>query len=49
MDRYSKFVLTIIAGALVVICLQQAFSPATAQMSPCGHNSYTPCYVEIVR
>ncbi len=49
MDAYSKVVLTIIAGALVVMCLQQSLSPATAQMGPCGHSRYSPCYVEIVR
>jgi hypothetical protein len=49
MDRYSKIVLTIIAGALVIICLQQALTPATAQMGACGQNRYSPCYVEVVR
>jgi hypothetical protein len=49
MDLYSKTVLTVIAAALVTLCLQQALSPAIAQGSSCGHSRYSPCYVELVR
>jgi hypothetical protein len=49
MDPYSKSVLTVIAAALVTLCLQQAFAPAIAQGANCGHSRYSPCYVELVR
>lgn len=49
MDRYSKFVLSVIAAALVVIAAQPLFAPAVAQMGTCGLSRYSPCYVELVR
>lgn len=41
-DKYSRFVLTIIAVALSTIAIQQAFRPAAADNS-CGSNK--PCMV----
>ena len=49
MDAYSKCVLTVIAAALVVLCVQQAMGPASAQMGSCGVSRYSPCFVEVVR
>lgn len=46
MDRYTKVVLTVIAGALVAIAAR-GFSPtaAEAQSDACGGSSLRPCYV----
>ncbi len=43
-DRYTKVVLTVIAGALVAHVLQRAFEPAIAQGGSCGIE--VPCKVE---
>lgn len=45
LDRYSKFVLSIIACALVAIAIQQAIPRASALSSECGSPS-NPCYIE---
>jgi hypothetical protein len=44
LDRYTKFILTVIAAALVAIAVQNATRPARAQLAQCG-NVQTPCYV----
>ena len=45
LDRYTKAVLTVIAAALVVLVLQNAFPGARAQSgSTCG-GARNPCYV----
>jgi hypothetical protein len=45
-DLYTKTVLTLIAGALVVIAWQGAVRPANAQFATgCGLSQITPCYV----
>ena len=44
-DRYTKAVLTVIAGALVLLAVQNFSSPATAQMSGCGLERLNPCYI----
>ena len=46
-DRYTKFVLSIIALSLTVIALRPFFSsaPAAAEMSGCGLDAHHPCYV----
>lgn len=45
-DRYTKLVLTVIAGALVALVVQNAIAPAQAQLGSgaCG-SSHIPCYV----
>ena len=45
-DRYTKFVLTVIAVALVVLCIRPLASPDAANALPvsCGTND-TPCVV----
>lgn len=43
-DRYTKAVLTVIAAALTVLCVQNWTSEATAQGSDCGGIS-RPCAV----
>lgn len=44
-DRYSKLVLTVIAGSLAIIAFNGLSPSATAQLgSACGSISY-PCYV----
>jgi hypothetical protein len=48
MNTYSKIVLTIIAGALVTLCIQNAVAVSKAS-SECGYASFVPCYVEILR
>jgi|HubBroStandDraft_6_1064221.scaffolds.fasta_scaffold1051840_1 hypothetical protein len=48
-DRYTKFILTLIAVALIVIAARPSYGPATAnaQMGQgCGSNSQHPCFVE---
>jgi len=44
-DRYTKLILTVIAGALVGLLVQNAFRPATAQNESCGKTADTACYV----
>jgi hypothetical protein len=46
-DRYTKFILTIIAIGLTAIALRPLFSPspAGAQMSGCGLDPQSPCYI----
>lgn len=44
-DRYTKVILTIIAGALSAIALQSAFGPARAQLGDaCTRRN--PCFVD---
>ena len=48
LDRYSKVVLTIIAGALSVIAWN-ALTPDRARAdADCGASATNPCYVAIV-
>ena len=44
-DRYSKIVLTVIAGALVTIAIQNFMQRAYAQME-CGAAPNMACYVQ---
>jgi hypothetical protein len=47
-DRYTKFILTVIAISLSVIALRPFFAPVSAgaaDMDRCGHDPATPCYV----
>ena len=46
-DRYTKFVLTIIAISLTVISLRPLLSPspAGAQTKGCGLDPQSPCYI----
>jgi hypothetical protein len=43
-DRYTKLVLTVIAGALVALVVQNAIAPAQAQFGGCGAKA-KPCFV----
>ena len=44
-DRYTKTVLTVIAGALVALVVQNAIAPAQAQLGlGCGSKA-KPCFV----
>jgi hypothetical protein len=43
-DWYLKAVLTVIAGALVAIAVQNGVQPARALGDGCG-SSFDPCYV----
>ena len=44
-DRYTKLVLTIIAGALVVLVAQNLTTGAVAQAAGCGLSPKTACWV----
>jgi hypothetical protein len=45
-DRYTKLVLTVIAGALLVLAGERVLSPASAQSTDCGGLG-KPCYVVV--
>ncbi len=49
-DRYTKFVLTLIALALIVIATRLYFAPASAGAEEmgrgCGYDTQHPCFVE---
>ncbi len=46
-DCYTKLVLTVIAGALIALVVQNAIAPAQAQLGlQCGRG--TPCEVVVV-
>lgn len=44
-DGYTKLILTVIAGALVGLLVQNIFRPAAAQPDSCGKTSDTPCWI----
>jgi hypothetical protein len=46
-DRYTKFILTVIAISLAVIALRLILAPtaAGAELTGCGLDSAHPCYV----
>ena len=46
-DRYTRFILTIIAISLSVIALRPLLSPGTAraQVNGCGADPHHPCYI----
>lgn len=44
-DLYGKFVLSIIAASLVVLCVQNALSGANAAVRPGCGEAGNPCYV----
>jgi hypothetical protein len=46
-DRYTSFILTIIAISLSVIALRPLLAPdkAGAQVSGCGTDPHHPCYI----
>jgi hypothetical protein len=43
-DRYTKAVLTVIAGSLAALAIEQAAPAAQAQAMPCG-TPKAPCFV----
>jgi hypothetical protein len=43
-DTYTKAILTVIAGALIALVIQNSVRPATANEPPCGRVR-NPCYV----
>ena len=48
MDRYTKFVLSVIAVALCVLVVQNAMPLRTASaFTSCGSNPYSPCHVSL--
>ncbi len=46
-DTYSKIVLTVIAGALLVLVTQQLTSSARASFGTCGETQLRPCYMVV--
>ena len=46
-DRYTKFVLSVIAIFLAVIAIQNSMQPAHAAAQNCGSGPTAPCYVWI--
>lgn len=46
-DWYTKAVLTVIAGALVTLAVNQIVQPAQSQVGPCGTRD-NPCSVTTV-
>ena len=46
-DRYTKFVLSVIAIVLAVIAFQNSMQPAQAAAQNCGSGPTAPCYVWI--
>ncbi len=48
-DRYSRFVLTVIAAALSVIATRQLLGPADAQGPSCGEIRAPCAVVNVVR
>ena len=44
-DRYSKFVLTIIAFALATLVVQNSIRPVVAQTTGCG-SQFSPCHIK---
>jgi len=48
-DDYTKAILTVLAGSLLILAIQQAVKPATAQIgSQCGYTRDVPCYITII-
>ena len=48
-DLYTKIILTVIAGSLLVIVVNQQSGPAKAAFGDCGKTFQEPCYMHIVQ